>query len=757
MLRSLRCAAVAALLVSLGLAIGCQPSQPVSKKKSSTTTTAPAGGKKEQPPAGEKSLDPAEDETPPDAPAPEQAATPSSDTPAQVEVMQPKNTTPSALEAVADIPLIPRAKFFGNPEKAHARLSPDGKQLAYLAPVNGVLNVWVGPVDDISKARPVTKDTHRGIRGFFWAYTSKQILYSQDKDGDEDYHVYSVNLETDEIKDLTPIEKIAAQIEGVSEKFPEEILVGINDRGERHYHDIYRINIITGEKELVQENPGFAGFLTDDDYRVRFALNYTPDAAQVILKPNEDQSDWEEFIKIESTDAMTTGPAGFDKTGDILYMLDSRGRNTAALKAFNLKTGEEKLIAENAKADISGVMAHPTEKTIEAVSYTYERTEWQVIDDKIKPDLDYLKTVADGELIVTSRTLDDKFWNVAFMMDDGPVRFYIYDRDAKKANYLFTSQPELEELPLAKMHPVVIKSRDGLNLVSYLTLPKGSDPENTGRPSKPLPLVLNVHGGPWARDGWGYDPEHQLLANRGYAVLSVNYRGSTGFGKEFINAANREWAGKMHDDLIDAVNWAIEEKIAIKDKIAITGGSYGGYATLVGLTFTPEVFACGVDMVGPSNLITLMENPPPYWMPFMPVMKQRVGDWTTEEGREFLKSRSPLFKVENIKRPLLICQGAQDPRVKKQEADQIVEAMNQKGIPVTYMLYPQEGHGLARPENRFAYYAVMEAFLAENLGGRYEAVGDAFKGAVLTVPTGAGDVPGLTEALKSLNTEAKSE
>lgn len=738
MLRLLSRALCAALLLAVFLAVGCQPAAPTNKKRPATTTS---GGAAVSEPAAKK----AEELKPTDKPAPVEAPT---EPAKEAAPMETKQADPASQAAVSGVPLIPRTAFFGNPEKAHARLSPDGKQLAYLAPLEGVLNVWVGPVDDIKQAKAVTKDTHRGIRGFFWAYTSKHILYSQDKDGDEDNHVYSINLESGEIKDLTPIEKIAAQIEGVSEKFPEEILVGINDRGERHYHDIYKINVISGEKTLVQENPGFAGFLTDDDYRVRFALNFTPDAGQVILKKEGD--DWNEFVKISSTDAMTTGPAGFDKTGDILYMLDSRDRNTAALKAIDLKTGDIKLIAENAKADISGVMAHPTEKTIEAVSYTYEKTEWQIVDESIKPDLDYLKTVNSGELVVTSRTLDDKKWNVAFMQDAGPVQFYIYDREAKKADFLFTSQPALEKLPLVKMHPVVIKSRDGLELVSYLSLPKDSDPENTGRPSKPLPLILNVHGGPWARDSWGYDPEHQIFANRGYAVLSVNYRGSTGFGKEFINAANKEWAGKMHDDLIDAVNWAIEEKIAIKDKVAIVGGSYGGYATLVGLTFTPEVFACGVDMVGPSSLITLMENPPPYWMPFMPVMKERVGDWTTEEGRKFLESRSPLFKVDAIQRPLLICQGAKDPRVKQAEADQIVEAMNQKNIPVTYMLYPQEGHGLARPENRFAFYAVQEAFLAENLGGRFEPIGDAFQGAVLDVPSGVSGVPGLEAAIKTL-------
>ncbi|MCI0359903.1 MAG: S9 family peptidase [Planctomycetaceae bacterium] len=649
-----------------------------------------------------------------------------------------------------DVPLIPRAKFFGNPEKARARLSPDGKRLAYVAPVEGVLNVWVSPDDDPAKAKPVTFDKHRGVVSYSWAYTSKHILYTQDKNGDEDDHVYSINLDSGEIKDLTPIAKIAAQIEGVSEKFPEEILVGINDRGERRYHDIHRVNLVTGERKLVQENPGFDGFLTDDDFRVRFAMQTTPDAGQELLKPAEGGK-WEPMIKISPQDSMTTGPAGFDKTGQHLYFIDSRDRNTSALTSIELATGKQTMIAEDPKADVGGALTHPTEKNVQAVSFTYERTEWKIVDPAIKPDLDYLKTVADGEIQITGRTLDDKRWTVAYVMDNGPVRFYLYDRvPERKSKFLFTSQPELEKLPLVKMHPVIIKSRDGLDLVSYLTLPKWSDPDGDGRPNQPVSLVLNVHGGPWARDDWGYNPEHQLLANRGYAVLAVNYRGSTGFGKEFLHKARRQWAGKMHDDLVDAVNWAVEQKIAEKDKVAIMGASYGGYATLVGLTVTPDVFACGVDIVGPSSLVTLINNAPPYWYPFMPVMKLFLGDWTTEEGRKFLDSRSPLFFVEKIKRPLLIGQGANDPRVKQSEADQIVKAMNEKKIPVTYVLVHDEGHGFARPENNFAFYAITEAFLAKHLGGRYEPIGEAFKGADFSVPSGQDQVPGLAEALKAV-------
>jgi len=666
-----------------------------------------------------------------------------------------KATAQKAPTTMDEVPLIPREKFFGNPEKARARLSHDGKRLAYVAPVEGVLNVWVSPNDDPEQAKPVTFDKHRGVTAFSWAYTNKHLLYTQDKNGDEDNHVYVIDLESGKITDLTPLEKIAAQIEGVSEKFPEEILVGINDRDERHFHDIYRVNILTGDRKLVQQNPGFAGFLTDDDYRVRFAINFTPDAGQVWLKA-EPGDKWDEWVKINSVDAMTTSPAGFDKSGEKMYLIDSRDRNTAALEVLDLKTGKETLIAENDKADISGALVHPTEKTIQAVSFTYEKTEWMILDDAVKADFEYLKSVEEGDIQITGRTLDDKRWTVAYMKDNGPVKFYIYDRDGgeRKTKFLFTSNRELAKLPLVKMHPTVIKSRDGLNLVSYLTLPKWADPDGDGRPNQPLPMVVNVHGGPWARDDWGYDPEHQLLANRGYAVLAVNYRGSTGFGKDFINAANRQWGAKMHDDIIDACNWAVEQKIAEKGNIAIMGGSYGGYETLVGLTFTPDYFKCGVDIVGPSSLITLMQNPPPYWMPFMPVMKARVGDVSTEEGREFLKSRSPLFFVDKITRPLLIGQGANDPRVKQAEADQIVAAMNEKKIPVTYMLFTDEGHGFARPQNRFAFYAVTEAFLAENLGGRYEKIGEAFAGAAFKLPSGKDDVPGLADALKAY--EAKS-
>jgi len=641
------------------------------------------------------------------------------------------------------IPLIPREVLFGNPDRASVHLSPDGARIGYLAPVRRVLNVWVGPAEDPTAAEPVTQDTHRGIRIYLWAYTNEHILYLQDKDGDENWRVYSVHLTTGETNDLTPFENVQARVQEVSPEFPQEILIGLNNRVPQ-LHDIYRTNISTGAKTLIQENEGFSSFLTDDHYRVRLGERMTPDGGREILKPSNSK-DWEPFAEITMEDALTTWPVGFDKSARILYMVDSRNRNTGALNALDMETGDQTLLAEDPNADASGFIIHPTEKNVQAVAFTYERKHWQVLDKAIADDLAYLGTVADGDVEVVSRSIDDRLWIVAYLMDDGPVRYYCYDHRARRARFLFTNRKDLEDLPLAKMHPVILKAHDGLNLVSYFTLPVGSDSD--GRPEHPLPMVLLVHGGPWGRDAWGYNSYHQWLANRGYAVLSVNFRASAGFGKDFINAGNREWGAKMHTDLIDAVDWAVQVGIADAERIAIMGGSYGGYATLVGMTYTPEKFACGVDIVGPSNLVTLLKTIPPYWEPEIALFTTRVGDHRTEEGKAFLTSRSPLTYTHRIRRPLLIGQGANDPRVKQAESDQIVRAMKDKGIPVTYVLYSDEGHGFARPENRLSFNAIAESFLAKHLGGRYEPIGNALKGSSISVPAGADAIPGLAEAL----------
>ena len=642
--------------------------------------------------------------------------------------------------------IIPRKLLFGNPDKASPQLSPDGRFLSYLAPVDGVLNVWVGPADNPAAAKPVTTDQGRGIRFYGWAYTNNHIGYIQDRDGDENWHLYHVDLTTGETMDMTPLENVQARMQEVSPKYPEEALVLLNARNPQ-FHEIYRVNIYTGERELVQDNDQFVDFVTDEDFNVRFAVRPTPDGGNELLSKGEDGG-WEPFARIEMEDSIHTGPIGLDRAGRTLYMIDSRGRDTSALTAINLDTQEQTVIAEDARSDVSDTMLHPTEKTPQAAAFSHQRKEWRILDDSIAADLEYLGTVADGEIEVISRTLDDDYWIAAYLLDDGPVRYYHYDRARKQAQFLFSNREALEGLPLAKVHPVVIKSRDGLDLVSYYMLPLESDRDRPGHPASPLPMALLVHGGPWARDNWGYNPVYQLLANRGYAVLSVNFRGSTGFGKDFVNAANLEWAGKMHDDLVDAVQWAIDQKIADPQRVAILGGSYGGYATLAGLTFTPDTFACGVDIVGPSNLVTLLNTIPPYWEPQVELWANRVGDHRTEEGRAFLTERSPLTHVDRISKPLLIGQGANDPRVKQAESEQIVQAMQDKNIPVTYALYPDEGHGFARPENNLSFFAVTEAFLAGCLGGRHEPVGSDFEGSSITVPAGAEHIPGLSEAIK---------
>jgi dipeptidyl aminopeptidase/acylaminoacyl peptidase len=641
--------------------------------------------------------------------------------------------------------LIPRKVLFDNPDKASPRISPDGKHLSFLAPVDGVMNVWVGPIDKPGDAKPVTKDKKRGIRSYFWTFTNDHILYTQDADGDENWHVYSTPIDGGETKDLTPLKKVSARIDSVSHRFPDEIIVGLNDRDEQ-FHDLHRLNLKTGDRKLIEKNTEYAGYLVDENYVVRGAEKLAADGGAVLYEP-DGKGGWTEFLKIPMSDTLTTNPVGFDKTGNILYMIDSRGRDTGAFATMDLKNKKETIVAEDKKADAGGVMLHPTEFTVQAVSFTYERTRWEFKDPGVEASFAELKKVADGEISVASRTLDDKHWIVGFVLDNGPLSYYYFDRDAKKAKFLFTNRKSLEGLPLQKMHTPVIKSRDGMELVSYLTLPPGSDPNGKGRPINPVPMVLLVHGGPWGRDSWGFSSLDQMLANRGYAVLSVNFRGSTGFGKKFVNAGNKEWAGKMHDDLIDAVDWAVKEKIADPKKVGIMGGSYGGYATLVGLTFTPDKFACGVDIVGPSNLLTLLSTIPPYWAPMMQMFKDRVGDLTTDEGKKLLEDRSPLSRVDKIKRPLLIGQGAHDPRVKQAESDQIVKAMQEHKIPVTYVLFPDEGHGFARPPNNLAFYAITEAFLAQNLGGRYEAIGEGFENSSVTVPVGAKYIPGLEEKL----------
>ncbi len=636
------------------------------------------------------------------------------------------------------VELIPREVLFGNPVKTGPQISPDGKRLSYLAPVNDVLNVWVKTVGkDDDKA--VTKDTDRGIRIYFWAQDNRHIMYLQDKGGDENWRLFAVDLDSGGTRDLTPFENVQTQIVASDKHFPNELLIAMN-REDPNVHDVYHLDLRTRDLKLVAKNPGnIVGWVADAQFKVRAAMAGTPEGGfDLLVRPREDVG-WEKIVAWSAEDSLTSAPVSFTKDGDALYLIDSRNANTGRLVKMGLADKQTEVLAQDPQYDVSDVMIHPDTYQVQAVAFTRARTEWTVLDDSIKDDFQAIAKLDRGDFAVSDRDNADATWLVSFTKDDGPVSFYAYEPVTHKGTFLFVHKPDLTKYELARVEPISFKARDGLTIHGYITFP-------VRRQRKGLPMVLSVHGGPWARDSWGYDPEAQWFANRGYAVLDVNFRGSTGFGKEFLNAAIKEWGGKMHDDLIDAVDWAVRQGIADPDKVAIYGGSYGGYAVLVGLTFTPDVFACGIDIVGPSNLITLLESIPPYWAPVLDMFKTRVGDHTTEEGRAFLTERSPLTYVDRIQRPLLIGQGANDPRVKQTEADQIVAAMEEKSIPVTYVLFPDEGHGFARPENNLAFSAVAEAFLAPVLGGRFQPVGDDFRDASIQIVTGAEHVPGLPDA-----------
>ncbi len=647
-------------------------------------------------------------------------------------------------ESKGGVPLIPRQDLFGNPEKVSAALSPDGKWIAWLAPVNGVLNVWVAPIGNIEAAAPITEDKKRGIRSFLWTYDGVHLVYVQDEGGDENWHVYAVDVAQRKTRDLTPFPGVRAAPAGRSRKIRGEILVTLNKRDPR-YSDLFRVDLLSGAMTVVAENPGYAYFLTDDNFIPRLAWKSTPQGGAEILRA-KDQG-FEPWLQISPDDTANTGIVTLDRDSKVLFMRDSRGRNTAALTRIDLASGEETVIAQDERADIGGIMSD--RDTYEPLAYTvtYARREHKALGPKLRPDLDFLTQNFGSEWSVGSRTEDDSLWTISVSSDLKPATSYLYDRGAKTLTKLFDARPKLAGAPLARMHPVIIKSRDGLDLVSYLTLPNGSDTVRAGRPDTPLPMVLFVHGGPWSRDGLGYNSYHQWLSNRGYAVLSVNFRGSSGFGKAFSNAGDREWGRKMDDDLLDSVAWAISEKIAMPERIGIMGGSYGGYATLAGLTRNPDTYACGVDLVGPSELELLIKSIPPYWASGRPKFVRAIGDPDTEEGRALLKERSPLYRVDAIKKPLLIAQGENDPRVKREQSDRIVETLRSKGIPVTYLLYRAEGHGFAEPENNISFTAIAESFLAKCLGGRAEPTTSAdLKGASVEIPVGVDLIEGYTAA-----------
>lgn len=621
-----------------------------------------------------------------------------------------------ALENAKPIPIIPREVLFGNPEKVSPALSPDGTQLAFLAPDDkNVLNVWVRDLSKSGNDRLVTSDEKRGIRSFCWTYDSKNILYIQDRDGDENWHLYLTDIQTKKTKDLTPYKDVRASILAYESQFPNDILVELNIRNPAVF-DVYRIRLDTGNLALEMQNDDQVfEWLADHHLKVRASRAYDSNGAMILRVNDNGQAPWRELMRwgVEDDGALV----GFSPDDKDLYVLSSIDSNTARLLKINLANGSKQVIASDPQYDLIGdssqgeIIENPKTHKIEAVGITREKLEWVILDPQIKDDVAFLSK-KDAELRIVSRDQDDKKWIVKYSTDLYPSQYYLYDRAKKTNQFLFSTNTQLESYPTSRMTPISFHARDGLLLHGYLTLPLGVE-------HKHLPTILLVHGGPWARDAWGFKSTVQWLANRGYAVLQVNFRGSTGYGKAHLNAGNKEWAAKMHDDLLDAKQWMIDQGYSDGSKIGIFGGSYGGYATLVALTFTPEEFCCGVDLVGPSNLVTLLQTIPPYWNPLKAKMDLRLGNLETDKA--FLESRSPLFKADQIVRPLLIAQGANDPRVKQPESDQIVQAIRQNGKEVVYLLFSDEGHGFARPENMMKFCAVAEDFLSTHLGGKLQS------------------------------------
>jgi dipeptidyl aminopeptidase/acylaminoacyl peptidase len=642
--------------------------------------------------------------------------------------------------------VLPRSLLLASPNRVRLRLDPQGERLAFLAPVGEVLSVWVGPLERPHEARPLPVDPRAGIREFHWAPSGEQILYLQDESGDENWHVYCVELRSGAVRDLTPLRGVSARLERTSWRHPHAALISMNARSPA-LRDVYRIDLRSGERVLLFENPGWAAFWADAELQVRLALELPRSGGGRLLQVGPDGAA-RELCAIPAEDVLTTTPLALDEGGHALYLRDSRGRDTAALVRLDLRSGESQLLAHDPACDVEEVLWHPREGRPQAASFRHAHARWQVLDAALQEDFAALAALDAGELRIVSQSLDAQRWIAAWVHDDGPSVYALWDRRARKAAQLCLDREDLGGRPLARMHAISIAARDALPLVSYLTLPPWTDPGGCGRPERALPALLLVHGGPWSRDSWGFDPLTQLLASRGYAVLRVNFRGSTGFGKAFVNAGDRQWGRRMQTDLLDAAAWAVREGIALPERIGIMGVSYGGYAALIGLTLTPQLFRCAVAIAGSSRLATLLAGFPLYWEPTRELFKARIGDWTTEEGRAELEAVSPLAHVDRICRPLLIGQGAHDVRVLQAESDALVAALQARQIPVTYAFFPDEGHGFVRPENNRAFFALVDVFLGQHLGGRSEPIGEDLVGSSLSLRAGAELLPGLAQALE---------
>lgn len=600
---------------------------------------------------------------------------------------------------------IPRHVLFADPNKLQVKLNPQRQAISYIEPCEGGLNICLAPLDPSEKAVVIMQSEHP-IRDYWWTPEGKWLILSQDHLGDENWQFSGYNLETGETKVYTP-RGCQARLLQMNGTFSDKIVIALNER-DKCYHDVFILDLNTGEKTGIFENHEYWDFIVDNDFQCRIGIKLGSQAGEYIdLKtgevifqaPQHDLFGLYFYPRLKSV---------FSSDNQTLYSVESNSHNTSTLVAFDLKSKGSQLLANHTEADICDVLYDPQTKTPIAYAINHVKKQWFGLQENVKSLLKSLPHDPAAEVDIIQQDKKTGDWLVSFSYSDKPTSYYYYSHTTQECDFLFLSHHHLEHYAFNAMQAIDIPMRDGVHCMSYLTLPADRH--------KPVPMVMVIHGGPQYRDFWGLNPFHQWLSNRGYAVLSVNYRGSTGFGRAHSEAGNGQWAGKIREDLNDAMDWAIEQGITTKDKVAILGRSFGGYQVLVGLTFTPERYCCGVDIVGPANLETMMRCFPPYWASMRAILNDVVGgDPNTEEGRQFLKAHSPLTYVDRIQRPLLMGHGMNDPRIQQAESDRMVAKMQENGVPVTYAVFSNEGHQLSHPENRKAFYGLVEAFLAKNL------------------------------------------
>ncbi len=657
-------------------------------------------------------------------------------------------------DPMADYPMLPLKRLMAPSSYVVPQISPDGLLVSWIAPLDGVPNLYVAEVSDLASARAVTHFTDAGVRAtdvsgqvmYRWHFDSKHIIYPKDYEGDENWDIHIVNVETAEDRNLTPLPDKTINIIAHGRKRPDEVLITIANFG-KYNPEVHLLNLVSGEMTLVQANDGSLGYVADNDLNIRLSLSFNATGGIDFFRFGpEGKGDMIYQVTGEDMPALLASVyqkvVRFDADNKKLFLYDGQGRDKAALVTLDMETGTTELLVEDERVDIGGVLYHPVDGNVQAYATNWTRNTWIAVDEGIAGDFEVLSKLEEGDWEVVSRSDDINTWVVRYMAANKPITFYLYDRPSNSGKRMFSSTPQLEGLKLSDMHPYVLTTDDGIDLVSYITLPPWTDPDNDGRPDKPVPIVVYVHGGPSdERAQYAFGPVVHWLANRGYGFLYVNFRGSAGFGKAYMNGQKMEWGGKMHQDVLDQVQWAIDEGIADPEKVAIMGGSYGGYEALVGMTMTPDAFACGVAIVGPSNLEIFM----PHWDEDR--MGKTIGDPRTEEGRAFLRSRSPINFAQNTKNPVLIGQGANDSRVPQEQSDTVVKKMQDAGAEVTYIVYGDEGHGFMKPANSMSFYAITEVFLGECLGGRYEEITDQVEGSSVQVPVGVEHISGLAEAL----------